>query len=291
MKTYSIHNIVNFLTPYMNHLHFIPNLFFQKTKSNTIFLLYHSVSKHRKSKEASFISVSYQKFCSQMEFLYNNKYKVLSVRDWHKVFQNQKRNHNRTVVLTFDDGYSNHFHHVCPILKKYGFKATFYPIFHYINSHQKFPWLQNSDYAYDSNFSLNSKQIRQMDEDGMEIGSHTLSHKKLSVLSKEESWKEINESKNRLEDILGHSVSSFSYPYGAWSDFNPFHKSLLKRAGYKRAVTSIYGANSIRTDKTMLKRIPIYNQETQISFAMKVEGYYNWIGKFQWFLSNIRHHL
>ncbi|GAG51018.1 unnamed protein product, partial [marine sediment metagenome] len=75
------------------------------------------------------------------------------------------------------------------------------------------------------------------------------------------------------------------------SDFNSSHQSMVKRAGYKLAVTNIYGSNSHRSDLTMLKRTPVYNHESPESFAMKCEGYYSWVGKLQWILSNVRQYI
>lgn len=291
MDIYSIHNIENLLNPYLRYLKFLPDSLFSKSKFRTVFLLYHSVSQHRKGKKSHHFTISLQKFRSQLKFLHENNYRVLSVLEWYKSLRNQKKGSDRTVVLTFDDGYADNFYYVSPILKKYNFKATFYPICNHIDQNKKFPWLNEPNYPLNANLPLNSRQICQMDEEGMEIGSHTLSHTKLTQLSKQDSWKEIKESKDRIEEILGHSISSFSYPFGAWFDFKSSHQSMVKKAGYKSAVTSIYGSNSYHTNMTLLKRIPVYYQETLESFAMKVNGYYSWVGKLQWFLSNVKHRL
>jgi len=81
MDIYSIHNIENFLNPYLRYLKLLPNWLFPKPKSRNTFLLYHSVSKHRLGKKSHHFTLSLKKFRSQMEFLYENNYHVLSVQE------------------------------------------------------------------------------------------------------------------------------------------------------------------------------------------------------------------
>ena len=67
-----------------------------------------------------------------------------------------------------------------------------------------------------------------------EIGSHTLTHPRLSTLPLDQAKREIVEGKQALEEVLGHSVSSFCYPYG---DYAKEHPELVRSAGFTVART------------------------------------------------------
>ena len=115
----------------------------------------------------------------------------------------------------------------------------------------------------------------------MDFGSHTLSHKDLTKISSKEAWAEIRGSKEYIEDLLGQNMLSFSYPYGSWSNFNDSTTEIIKKAGYKLAVTSLYGSNSFHQNLLSLKRIPVYANDDLMKYVMKCQGHYNWIGHLQ----------
>lgn len=77
--------------------------------------------------------------------------------------------------------------------------------------------------------------IREMDQSGMDIGGHTVTHPVLSCTSVQNQRQEIFESKRRIESELGHSISAFSYPVGQPNSFTEETKRLLKEAGYQWA--------------------------------------------------------
>lgn len=67
-----------------------------------------------------------------------------------------------------------------------------------------------------------------------EIGGHTYTHPHLTRLTRAESAREIELGKVALEDILGHTVTSFCYPYGA---YRAEHVALVRAAGFSVART------------------------------------------------------
>ncbi len=68
----------------------------------------------------------------------------------------------------------------------------------------------------------------------VEIGSHTMDHRNLGEAGADEAYREMVQSKEALEDMLGHSVISFAYPY---CDYSPDCPDAARRAGYTSAVT------------------------------------------------------
>ncbi len=66
----------------------------------------------------------------------------------------------------------------------------------------------------------------------VEVGAHGVSHSALSGLSPAEQRSEIQQSKARLEGILGQPVRSFAYPYGTRSDYSDETAKLVREAGF-----------------------------------------------------------
>jgi peptidoglycan/xylan/chitin deacetylase (PgdA/CDA1 family) len=100
--------------------------------------------------------------------------------------------------------------------------------------------------------------VAELEEAGVRIESHGISHRPLSDLDVGEAAREITLSKVRLEERLGRQVEAFAYAKGAEAHYEPVHLSLVRQAGYKVAFTSISGGNGASTDPMRLRR---YNVE------------------------------
>lgn len=79
---------------------------------------------------------------------------------------------------------------------------------------------------------VNWDQVNEMSQAGMDIGSHTVTHKILSHLDEAEQTFEISKSKQLIEERIGKRVSSIAYPVGGRSAFNEITMRLAKEAGY-----------------------------------------------------------
>ena len=67
-----------------------------------------------------------------------------------------------------------------------------------------------------------------------EIGSHTLTHPRLTRLPRPAAAREISQGKAAVQDIIGREVTSFCYPYGAYRDE---HVAAVRAAGFRVART------------------------------------------------------
>ena len=113
----------------------------------------------------------------------------------------------KAAIITFDDGMLSQYTYAKTILDKYIFKATFYIICNSVDKENRMNW--------------NNIQI--LEEEGHEIGSHSMNHKRLSKLSEEEMKYEIIQSKICLQEN-GFNVTSFSFPYNDGDN----NKNILK---------------------------------------------------------------
>ena len=95
------------------------------------------------------------------------------------------------------------------------------------------------------------KQIRELAEEGHEIGSHTMTHTLLPQCRASDLEFELTESKNILEQRVNQAINSFCYPNG---DHNQHTIDEVQQAGYLRAVTTCWGAVLSSDNVYSLKR-------------------------------------
>ncbi|WP_240207241.1 polysaccharide deacetylase family protein [Vibrio sp. CyArs1] len=175
----------------------------------------------------------------------------------------------RYIMLTVDDGYADNLELMLPVLQKYNFKAVVYVV-----TGETFNrWdVENAENPEKSVNLMNAEQVKQLADSGLiEIGGHTLTHPRLSQLSKEQQQHEIQENKNTLETILGKPLTSFAYPFG---DHNNDSKQLAKEAGYDFAVATDSGPLRFHQDRYQIRRIAIFPKTDVFGFWRKVRGNY-----------------
>ena len=105
----------------------------------------------------------------------------------------------------------------------------------------------------------------------MEIGGHTLTHPRLSTLAPAQQEYEIRTNKERLEQLLGHSLLSFAYPYG---DLNESAKAQADVAGYRYAVATNSGPRAMHQDPLQIRRIAIFPRTDMFGLWRKIRGNY-----------------
>uniref|UniRef100_UPI004047B413 polysaccharide deacetylase family protein n=1 Tax=Shewanella sp. TaxID=50422 RepID=UPI004047B413 len=138
------------------------------------------------------------------------------------VFRSGGRGPEARWMLTFDDGNISDYDIVFPLLIERSIRATFFLIAEKIGSPGYVDW----------------SKIDEMHRHGMCIGSHSVSHRRMTALSEQEAVREFSESKQQLEDFLGAPVEAFSYPFG---DYSPQLHQLGFAAGYHYLCTSTHG--------------------------------------------------
>jgi peptidoglycan/xylan/chitin deacetylase (PgdA/CDA1 family) len=110
------------------------------------------------------------------------------------------------------------------------------------------------------NLFVNWDMLREMNNNGMSIGSQSCSHHIMSHLSEMKQKEEAYISKQRIHDELGKSVSSFAYPVGGKDAFTFETEQILYDTGYKFGFSFIPGINrKIINNEYHLKRFSIDN--------------------------------
>ena len=118
-------------------------------------------------------------------------------------------------------------------------------------------------------------QIREMRQNGIEFGAHTVHHPILTRVSLAEAEAELVDSKRKVEAELGEGVISFAYPNGGTSDYSAAIVELVRRTGFGLAFTLVPGPmrNSVVRKKPLtIQRIYLGNTDVLPRFAAKLVG-------------------
>lgn len=119
---------------------------------------------------------------------------------------------------------------------------------------------------------LNWDEVRQLREQGFEIGSHTVDHPILSQLSPEELRRQLTESKSQIERETGAPCRFLAYPNGSTRDFSPAVEQAAREAGYQIALTIVEDFNAAPEDAMAVKRLCIMGHLPVSSFLYRVNG-------------------
>ncbi|MFC1684780.1 polysaccharide deacetylase family protein [Pseudomonadota bacterium] len=102
---------------------------------------------------------------------------------------------------------------------------------------------------------MNDDEVKAMSSQGITIGAHTVNHPILSKIEPNSAEHEILGSKNYLEELLDKPVDMFAYPNGKPGiDYCDEHVQMVKRMGFKAAVSTAWGVASDMSDRYQLPR-------------------------------------
>jgi peptidoglycan/xylan/chitin deacetylase (PgdA/CDA1 family) len=104
----------------------------------------------------------------------------------------------KSLLITFDDGYADNYNYAYPILREEQIPATFFVVSSTVGNNNR----------------MTADQLREMQANGMQIGSHSVNHENLAVMSSKEIDFELRVSREALEKILGKPVYALAYPAG-----------------------------------------------------------------------------
>ncbi|MDR2652238.1 MAG: polysaccharide deacetylase family protein [Prevotellaceae bacterium] len=207
------YNLIGKLTSKETVISLFSKIFKAKTVSDTtikylnnniISVLLHDISPDKYSNNDTPL-LALKDFVEQIT---NNGYCLCSAKQY---FETNER--SNLVICTFDDAYDGVLKYALPILKQYGFTATVFVCCDYIGKINS--W--NLKDTHKRNH-LNIDELKQLQKEGWEIGSHGKTHNSLLRLSEVDLEKELIDSKYFLSKTFG-KVESYAYPYGDFNDY------------------------------------------------------------------------
>ncbi len=111
------------------------------------------------------------------------------------------------------------------------------------------------------------QEVKKMSAAGMEIGSHSLSHRSLAMIPFTQAAEEIKKSKETIEYNIKKPCRYFSFPYGGGQDYNKALADYAKEIGYETCLLNTHGYNYIKNYSFCLRRI-IMEESTNIAHLL-----------------------
>ena len=170
------------------------------------------------------------------------------------------------VAVTLDDGYRDNLLYAAPVLEEFHIPATVFVVAGFMG---KVLWEQDDP---TTGTLLNPEETGALHRIGVTIGSHSMTHRRLALLSPIEQQQEIRESARILSDIINCPVTQFAYPYGTARDYTASTMQILQIEGFELAVSNQFGSNPQGANPYDLRRIPIDCTDDLDFFRAKVEG-------------------
>ena len=190
-------------------------------------------------------------FIHQMNYLKENGYRVISLKELLGFLEYKHGIPEKSVVLTVDDGYRSFYTIAYPILREYGFRATVFI---------------STDFMRKSKNRVTWNQLKKIKADGFEVGSGCVSRTDLTKKKEKEREKayfkrienELVRSKKIIDRKLGQKTIHLAFPYGG---YNQRILQLSEGAGYKIGLSVRKGSNPFFADPLSLKRNRIIHRD------------------------------
>lgn len=238
-------------------------------KKNCRILMYHSIENPHPEEDKMGLAVTPQIFYMHMKYLRENEFNIISLLELVNKITRRQSIPEKSVVVTFDDGYKSILTHALPTLEEFDFTASLFVNIYFLE--RKLP---HSEYWHHWQ-TLNWEEIRKLHEAGLTIGSHGTTHRRLTKVTDRELKKEIIESKEIIERNIGSRIFAFSYPHGAFDDNV---KRTLKDNNFCCGCSSIEGTNNARSDIFALRRTEVTAfDDTSHKFEKRILGSHDWL--------------
>ncbi|MFH1858086.1 MAG: GNAT family N-acetyltransferase [Candidatus Omnitrophota bacterium] len=173
-----------------------------------------------------------------------------------------------SLAVTFDDGHRDFLTEAYPVLKENNILATLFAVTDCLDGK---PLWTKSLKGYKTVSMLTWSELKNLCQDCVEVGAHTVNHRILTEIPLEEARREIYDSKRILEERLGKTVDIFCYPNGQPEDFNSEIEKIVQETGYVAACTTLEGKNDETTNRYALKRMAVWERCLPL-FACELEG-------------------
>lgn len=163
---------------------------------------------------------------------------------------------DKPLLLTFDDGHGSNATQAAPLLAEKGLSGLFFITADFCRKRE--------DYCSDDD-------LRNMLAQGMNLGTHGVTHGFLADMDESQSQRELAESKQWLEEVLGESVDTVSFPGGRYSSRE---LKIAQSLGYRWAHDSTFALHKLDVAKDfhVVQRIPVRQQHSSADLLALIDS-------------------
>ncbi len=194
--------------------------------------------------------------------LFAQQMSLLATAGWHTItlatlqadLARGRRPAPRTFVITIDDGHTDGVTNALPILRRFGFVATYFVVMGRIH---------NSNY-------LSPADLRTLADAGMEIADHTMDHHNVARLHGAALAHDINAAAGLIRQITGRAPTTFAYPAGEWS---LEAVGAVEADNLGMAVTTQEGVLETWANRFLVPRLRVTPSQTAMDLLRRLSGY------------------
>lgn len=201
---------------------------------------YHKVGEPDPTGWESWFLIPETTFVDQLRYLQENDWQVIDLTTFLRGLDEPASLPERAALISFDDGYRSNLLVALPCLRRFGYPAVLFMPTNYIGGHNSFDAGNEPEEVL-----CDWGDLRELEQQGVSIQSHGMSHRGFSELSLTEQEEELCRSKAILEAGLEKPVAVFSFPYGDAGSDPPAVGRLLQRTGYRAACLYGGGVNAV----------------------------------------------
>ena len=253
-------------------------------------------------------SVRAENLESQLQVLKEDGFNTLSLAEYSRMARGLEPMKERSILLTFDDGFADNYYIAWQIAQKYNIKINLFVCPGIIGKHGPAMMggygdsetncagqsrLEEDAQPYMKRFPqlwrpLTWQELRVMQEGGVGIGLHSYNHKNLATLTPQELIEDTTAALATMEGELGQRPCSFAFPYGGYNDYTPQIISLLRDLGFDLIFAAHPGRTKLPSRQLVFPRIEIFQQDDLAIFRQKIWGAYDWWEDFLQIMSALK---
>ena len=179
------------------------------------------------------------------------------------------------VAITFDDGLVSYADNAVPELSARGIPSAVFVPSGFLNHPPS--WVTDGRFNLDVERVMNEDQLRALPSDLVRVGSHTATHPDLTRLTSDELTRELRESRETLETIVGRPVKTLSFPFGSYSDAVV---EACREAGYERVYTTEPRRVPLGSPRFVIDRVAADPSDWRLEVRIKALGGYAWLARY-----------
>ena len=230
-------------------------------------------------------AVTPDQFRDQMSVLAREGFCSLTLEEFSAAAAGLRDLPERSVLITFDDGYRDSYCLAWPIAREFGMKLNFF-ICTGLVSGQRIDVFENdttteqeSRVKFPSLWqSMSWAQLREMNAAGVNLGFHSHSHRNLGLMSPGEITADVNEGLSLFQHHLGIPAKFFAFPFGHFGSYSKVAEEILRGRGMELFFTTELGRTALAKTQRTFSRIVVHPEDDMHSFLRKIYGGYDWIG-------------
>jgi len=173
---------------------------------------------------------------------------------------------DRSVALTFDDGYVDVLREAAPLLADAHIPATVFVAPGLLSG-------EPADETYRPSRPIMSwAEVEELVAAGWEVGSHSMTHPRLAELPGHRARQELQRSRDELEQRLGRRIDTLAYPYGTAHTVSRRDELLAAEVGYRAAFMDMTGRLRRHMEPTSLPRSKVLGSDSMFVVRATLEG-------------------